>query len=65
METTKRILLECRYLISLNKSYYDLAKIFNVSVDTIKFDINIRLKDIDQELFYRVKDNITKNNLVN
>lgn len=65
METTKRILLECRYLISLNKSYYDLAKIFNVSVDTIKFDINIRLKDIDQELFYRVKDNINKNNLVN
>lgn len=65
METTKRILLECRYLISLNKSYYDLAKIFNVSVDTIKFDINIRLKDIDQELFYRVKDNIAKNNLVN
>lgn len=60
MNITTRILLECRYLISLNKSYRELAKIFNVSPSTISLDLNKRLFNLDKTLYYRVKSTILK-----
>ena len=52
--------MECRYLISLNKSYRCLAKIFKVSPSTISLDLNKRLYDLDKELYYRVKNIVLK-----
>jgi hypothetical protein len=50
----KRILLECRYLISLNKSYSDLSKILGVDEKIVFHDLNYKLKDYDTELYQRV-----------
>ena len=61
MNIKERILLECRYLISLNKSYRELAKIFKVSPSTISLDLNGRLYNLDEELYYRVKSILNKN----
>ena len=44
MREMERILLECRYLLSLNKNFSDLAIIFHVSEDII-------LDDYPHELF--------------
>ena len=60
MKIKERILMECRYLISLNKSYRSLAKIFKVSPSTISLDLNKRLYDLDKELYYRVKNIVLK-----
>lgn len=65
MNITERILLECRYLISLNKSYRELAKIFNVSSTTISNDLNKRLFFLDKNLYYRVKENINNKVILN
>lgn len=64
MSINERILLECRYLLSLNKTYYELAKIFNVSRSTINRDLNNRLFLLDKELYYRVKKNISNKNIL-
>ena len=60
MRIKERILMECRYLISLNKSYRELAKIFNVSTSTVCIDLNDRLFNLDKELYYRIKNIILK-----
>lgn len=60
MSIKERILLECRYLISLNKSYRELAKIFKVSQSTISNDLNTRLFDLDKDLYYRVRNIVSK-----
>lgn len=65
MNIKERILLECRYLISLNKSYRELAKIFNVSSTTISNDLNKRLFFLDKSLYYRVKENINNKVILN
>ena len=65
MNIKERILLECRYLISLNKSYRELAKIFNVSSTTISNDLNKRLFFLDKNLYYRVKENINNKVILN
>ena len=52
----KRILLECRYLISLHKSVKELSKIFQVSERTIYEDLTTRLYSFDKELYYRIRD---------
>lgn len=56
MEIRKRILLECRYIISLNKKIDELVKIFKVSKSTIYKDLNERLYIFDKELYFRIKD---------
>ena len=54
MEDIKRIMMECRYILSLNKNYNDLAKILNVNKETIHNDLNVRLKNYDSILYKRV-----------
>lgn len=47
--------MECRYLLSLNKNYLELAKIFNVSVDIVYDDLNNKLVNIDSILYERTQ----------
>ncbi len=61
----ERILLECRYLISLNKNYSELAKIFHVDERVIVNDLNNVLPNFDSILYKRVKKILNKNNTNN
>ena len=54
MEDIKRIMMECRYLLSLNKNYNDISKILNVSENTVYNDLNNVLKNYDTVLYQRV-----------
>ena len=54
MTEIERILMECRYLISLNKNYKELSKILNIDEKIIYDDLNNKLKNIDIILFKRV-----------
>ena len=54
MSEYERIMLECRYLLSLNKSYSELAKLFNISVMDVYNDLNIKLPLMDTILYNRV-----------
>lgn len=54
MEDIKRIMLECRYLLSLNKNYYEISRILNISEKTVYNDINNILKNYDTILYQRV-----------
>ena len=54
MEDIKRIMLECRYLLSLNKNYYEISRILNISEKTVYNDINNILKNYDTILYRRV-----------
>lgn len=56
MNDFERILLECRYLLSLNKNYQDLAIIFNISKSDVYCDLNDRLPKLDKVLYKRVKN---------
>ena len=54
MDDIKRIMMECRYLLTLNKDYNELSKILNVSRETVYNDLNIKLKSYDTILYNRV-----------
>ncbi len=54
MKIKQRILLEARYIISLNKNIKELVPIIKVSERTISRDIKYRLKNLDTELYNRV-----------
>ncbi len=56
MKENERILMECRYLLSLNKTYNDLALIFNISEREVYCDLNVRLAKLDTILFKRVQN---------
>ncbi len=60
MEYIKRIMLECRYLLSLDKNYQDLSKIFNLDEKVIYDDLNIKLKNFDTILYKRVIKKLKK-----
>ena len=60
MSDYERIMLECRYLLSLNKSYSDLAKTFKVSTKDIYNDLNNKLPLIDSILYKRVNKVLNK-----
>ena len=62
MSENERIMLECRYLLSLNKSYQELANIFKISVNEVYDDLNIKLPNIDTKLYERVNKVLKKNN---
>ncbi len=62
MKEYERIMLECRYLLSLEKSYYDLANLFNISIDEVYLDLNVKLPNIDTKLYERVNKVLNKNN---
>ena len=55
MSEKERIMLECRYILSLNKNYYDIAKFMNLNWEIIYDDINVKLPDIDSLLYKKVK----------
>lgn len=61
METTKRLLMEARYIISLNKEISDLVPIVKVPKEIIDYDIKYRMKDFDLELYNRVISILYKN----
>ena len=61
MSDFERILLECRYLLSLNKSYPELAKIFNISIEEVNNDLNNKLPKLDYSLYKRVNYVLNKN----
>ena len=61
MEIRWRLLLEARYIISLNKQIRDLVPIIRVDEETIYNDINYRLKKFDNELYQRVISVLYKN----
>ena len=54
MKIKQRILLEARYIISLNKNIKELVPIIKVSERTISRDIKYRLENFDTELYNRV-----------
>ena len=54
MDIVKRMLLEARYIISLEKSISDLVPIMKIDEKVIYNDINYRLKGFDLELYNRV-----------
>ena len=56
MREHERIMLECRYLLSLDKDYYDLANLLNISVGDVYDDLNNKLPNIDTKLYERVNE---------
>ena len=62
MEEIKRILLECRYLISLNKSYEELSKILKINKNMVYDDLNFKLREYDTQLYQRILKLLPKNN---
>ena len=54
MTDFERILLECRYILSLNKNYYELSLIFHTDIDTIYNDLTKELPKLDTILYKRV-----------
>ena len=62
MSEYERIMLECRYLLSLNKTYFDLACLFNISENDVYNDLNIKLPSIDTKLYERVNKVLKRNN---
>lgn len=54
MSDHERIMLECRYILSLDKDYKDLANILNINIDIVIDDLNNKLPNIDSKLYHRV-----------
>ena len=62
MSDIERILLECRYFLSLNKNYLDIANYLHIDESIVYNDLNYRLLKIDRLLYNRVLEKIKKNN---
>ena len=60
MSEIERILLECRYLLSLDKSYLDIANDLKVSENIVFNDLNYKLPKIDSILYQRVARKLKK-----
>ncbi len=60
MEDIKRMMMECRYILSLNKTYYDISNILNIDEEMVYNDLNYRLKKYDKKLYNRVKEKLRK-----
>ena len=61
MSENERIMLECRYLLSLDKSYSELAKLFNIKVIDVVDDLNNKLPNIDSKLYQKVNEVLKRN----
>ena len=62
MELYERLLMECRYLLSLNKTYSELSKILKVDKNIIISDLNNELPKYDNILNQRVQKVLKKIN---
>lgn len=60
MSEFERILLECRYLLSLNKNYQEIADYLNIDKQVVYNDLNNKLPLFDSILFSRVKKVLKK-----
>lgn len=60
MSDVERIMLECRYILSLNKSYQDLSKLMHINIEIIYDDLNNKLKGIDSILYKRTQNCLKK-----
>ena len=60
MSEIERILLECRYLLSLDKSYLDIANYLNIDKDIVFNDLNYKLPKMDSILYHRVEGKLKK-----
>ena len=55
-------MLECRYLLSLDKNYNDIARILNIKESEVYNDLNYKLPNIDTILYNRVIKVLNKDN---
>ena len=62
MSEYERILMECRYLLSLDKSLVDLANKFNIDESVVYHDLVILLPTYDSLLSNRVKSVLNNKN---
>lgn len=62
MKERERIMLECRYLLSLDKNYNDIARILNIKESVVYIDLNYKLPNIDTILYNRVIKVLNKDN---
>lgn len=62
MKECERIMIECRYLLSLDKNYSDLANLLNISVNDVYDDLNVKLRRIDTKLYERVNKVLKEKN---
>ena len=60
MSEIERILLECRYLLSLDKTYLDIANYHKVSEKMVFNDLNYKLPKIDSILYHKVEGKLKK-----
>ena len=59
---SKRILLEAEYIVEHKATVRATAQVFGIGKSTVHKDMVLRLKDLNLELYYQVKD-ILKINL--
>jgi len=52
---TNRVINEAEYMVNTKKTIREIAKYFCVSKSTVHIDLNKRLKNINYELYKRVK----------
>ncbi len=52
----RRIVLEAEYILQHKATVRSTAKVFGVGKSTVHKDMVVRLKDINLELYYKVKD---------
>ena len=62
MSENERIMLECRYILSLHKNYSELAVLLKIPFDEVYHDLNVKLPYIDTILYERVNKVLNKNN---
>ena len=59
---SRRVLLEAEYIVEHKSTVRATAQVFGVGKSTVHKDMVLRLKDVNLELYYQVKD-ILKINL--
>ena len=52
---SKRVIDEAEYMIDTKKTIREIAKVFNVSKSTVHIDLNKRLKNINSNIYKKVK----------
>ncbi len=52
----RRILLEAEYIIKYKATVRNTAKMFGVGKSTVHKDMVLRLKDVNVDLYYKVKE---------
>ncbi len=55
MRDIERLMLECRYILSINKSFNEIASYLEISEKIVYDDIYVKLPKFDRELYFRVK----------